>query len=198
MVTAGDLVCSDTVSVEVECEDECEEAEVDVDYREENCTLGTVKYLATANMKGRFCVSGGGIAQTLLPEAQTTLGNPLFSLTPGNCVDDVDNVWIKVPEGSEFTVSFAGSDACEEWEDTFQAPSCPPVCELPDSGEGELDLPNANPETECGHFGLVPGDGGFYITKCGQFYQWGTSHPPADGQCTNGQDVSHIRECDCS
>jgi hypothetical protein len=44
---------------------------------------------------------------------------------------------------------------------------------------------------------LVPGPGGFYITKCGLFYQWGQTHPPTDGQCENGQDVSHITECIC-
>jgi hypothetical protein len=42
---------------------------------------------------------------------------------------------------------------------------------------------------------LVPGSGGFYVTKCGRYYQWGTSHPT--GTCSNGQDISHIRECGC-
>jgi hypothetical protein len=70
-------------------------------------------------------------------------------------------------------------------------------CVYPESGSGELDLPNANPETECGAFGLVPKSGGaFSVTKCGQFYQWGLGSPP-NSICSNGQDISHIRECDC-
>jgi hypothetical protein len=196
-------VCSTDISIEVECEDPCEEPQVSVDYREESCELGTVKYLASANMTGEFCVHGGSMslqtAEQTVYQSTSTL-DPLFALTPGDCVSDVKSAWIRVPFGAEFSVTFKGDNACEEWEDSFQAPSgedCPSQCELPGPGEGELDLPNANPRTECGHFGLVPGEGGFFVTKCGQFYQWGASHPPLDGQCTNGQDVSHVYECDC-
>ena len=92
--------------------------------------------------------------------------------------------------------AYDGEKQCDEKVLTEDASGCS-QCVLPGSGSGELDLPNSNPTTECGHFNLIPGNGGFYITKCGQFYQWGTSHPPPDGQCTNQQDVSHITECEC-
>lgn len=68
-------------------------------------------------------------------------------------------------------------------------------CVLPSGGSGVLDLANHNPTTECAFFGLVPGEGGFFMTKCGQFYDWGPS--PSVGTCSNNQDVSHVTECDC-
>ncbi len=92
--------------------------------------------------------------------------------------------------------AYDGEKQCDEKVLTEDASGCN-QCVLPGSGSGNLDLPNSNPTTECGYFNLIPGDGGFYITKCGQFYQWGTSHPSPGGQCTNGQDVSHITECEC-
>lgn len=67
------------------------------------------------------------------------------------------------------------------------------ACILPNAGSGELSP--GNPSAECGQFGLVPGSGGFYISKCGLFYEWGAS--PVVGVCSNGQDVSHVTECQC-
>ncbi len=108
-----------------------------------------------------------------------------------------ENFQLSCDESYQVTVrAYDGREECDQIVLTENAEGCSQGV-LPGSGSGSGAVPNGNPETQCGHFGLVPGDGGFYITKCGQFYQWGTSHPPPGGQCSNGQDVSHIVECDC-
>jgi hypothetical protein len=72
-----------------------------------------------------------------------------------------------------------------------------PECELPGPGSEQFEGGNPWPSelAECGNFGLVPGPGGFYITKCGLYFQWGPTFP--DTHCSNGQEVSHITQCIC-
>jgi hypothetical protein len=80
-----------------------------------------------------------------------------------------------------------------------QAPEdCPiPECEYPGPGSKQFEGGNPWPgdAAACGNFGLVPGPGGFYITKCGLYFQWGSSFPVE--YCDNGQEVSHVTECIC-
>jgi hypothetical protein len=91
-------------------------------------------------------------------------------------------------------------------------------CDCPNGGceqeppthSGPLDLPNANPRTECAAFGGVPACGvdtdlvtstecepDWWMTKCGQWYEVGPEHWDPN-TCSNGQEVSHRTPCDCN
>lgn len=73
-----------------------------------------------------------------------------------------------------------------------------PVCELPPEQSFARRRPFGNPQAECAHFGpYIPGrPGDFFVKKCGKFYELHHSYP-GTGQCSNGQDLSHITPCIC-
>lgn len=90
----------------------------------------------------------------------------------------------------------SSEDSEDSSDDSSDDSSEPNGCVVPKAGSGSFARPLGNPAAECAHFGLVEGFGGFFIMKCGLFYNWGPQIV-SPGTCTNGQEISHTTQCIC-
>jgi hypothetical protein len=91
-------------------------------------------------------------------------------------------------------------ETCQQFRGT-EVGECTNECEAPPVQNFTLERPFGSPTSECAYFGTyVPtgmGPAAFWVTKCGRFYEV-THSPWTQGQCTNGQDVSHSTPCWCA
>ncbi len=141
-----------------ECQDSCENLSHRFGHHELHCGRQQFdQFKAQTNMAGRYCLTGGGLNQSL---AQSTIDVGPLALRVGDCTTKGANepVDLNVPaDGGEYTVTFTSREGECEWEEEFDSGVCENGCDLipPEGGEVCLSRPLGNPRAECNYF--LPG-----------------------------------------